>query len=149
MMLLSTAAPHAPELASKVAAHVALVEAEAVKPAPPVTSVNLHGAIKGTGKVSGTNLTVNGSGNLGKVGNTTLKTTFSLTNPPETITLTTGKGKIYLASSTTPLVSGTSGSTSYTITGGTKTYALATGSGTVAGTYKLSGTKITFTLRFA
>lgn len=148
MMLLSTAAPHVAELASKAAAHVALVEAEAVK-APVSSAVNLHGTIKGTGKVAGTNLTINGSGNLGKVGTATLKTGISLANPPETITLTTKKGNLFLASSTTPLVSGTSGSTTYTITGGTKAYATATGSGSVAGTYKLNGTKITFTLRFS
>ena len=149
MMLLSTAMAHA-HAVTQPAAHVALVQATTATVSAESTTVVLHGTIKGTGKISGTSLAVNGSGKLGQVGTATLKASGSLANPPSSLTLATKKGNLYLASSTTPLISGTSGSTTYTITGGTKLYADATGSGSASATFSLSkGNKVSFKLRFA
>ena len=149
MMLLSTAVAHVHAL-TKPAAHVAVVEAAPQTVSAEATTVALHGVIKGTGKINGTSLAVNGSGKLGKIGTATLKASGDLTNPPSSLTLSTKKGNLYLASSTTPLISGQNGSTTYTITGGTKLYADATGSGSATASYSLAkGNKITFTVHFS
>jgi len=128
--------------------HVAKVTPVHVAPTPPV--VALSGTIHATGKVTGaTTGNVSGSGRLGKVGTASFKLAIDLNNPPSTVTLTTGRGKIFLTGDE-PLVTGaTSGSLHYTITGGTKSYLNATGSGHVSGSYTLlKGNKVAVTLTF-
>lgn len=144
MVLLSTAAaPLHP-----VAQPAALVSVEPAAKAAPV--VALRGTIKGTGTFNGTSLTLQGSGNLGKVGPVTLRAGGSLLDPPSTVTLNTRRGKLILAAVDSPSILGTNGSSRYTITGGTKAYAGATGSGLVTGTYGIRGaTGFTFRVRFS
>lgn len=118
--------------------------------ATATTQVKIRGVIQGTGRFTGTTLNLKGSGNLGKLGATTLNVNASILNPPSTITLNTRKGKIVLAAASDSLISGNSGSVDYTITGGTKAYANATGSGLVAATYNLKANNtVAFKLRFA
>ena len=139
MLLLSTAMAEVHALA-KPAIHVVAAES---------TTVALHGTLKGTATISGSSATVNASGNLGKIGTASVKTSGSLTNLPTSVTLTTKKGNLYLSASSSLVGSSTSGSTTYTITGGTKAYAHATGAGSVSGSYSvLKANKLSVTIRF-